>query len=257
MSPTLRHDSAAGIEHTTDAFAAGQPFAPDRPARRGLSSQRRLTWLMACLIACSCWPVQGCNYVVPLALMISGPPTIEPEFDALTKESMTDKDVTVAVVCFAPTDVRFSFENVDNELARYVTFRLYEHKIKVISPDHVKGWLDENKDWDRPEEIGAAFKCTYVIYIDLNTFSLYEEGSANLYRGRAEAIVSVWKMDESHEEGDKIFSKEVISKYPIHQPISTGEVTYSNFKGQYLSRFAEEIGRLFYEYFSGDDIGAG
>lgn len=191
-----------------------------------------------------------------LGLLIAGPPTVEPEFDRQTKESMTDKDVTVAVVCFAPTEVRYSFENIDHELAKYVAFRLRENKITIVPPDHVRAWLEEHKDWDKPEEIGEAFNTTYVIYIDLNEFSLYEEGTASLYRGRSEAVVSAWKMDDDGT-AEKIFSMEKISKYPQQQPVSTTEESYSNFKGRYLSRLSDEIGRFFYEYYLSDEIGTG
>lgn len=201
-----------------------------------------------------CLPLSGCSYILFLGYLIGGPPSIEPAFDSETKESMTDKDVTVAVVCFAPKEVRYGFEQIDEEISKYVAFRLSEHKINVVSPDRIKAWLDANKDWDKPEEIGAAFKTKYVVYIDLNEFSLYESGSATLYRGRAEAIVSVWKMDKEFESGDKIFSKEKISTYPLRRPESTSDTTYSNFKGRYLSRLSEEIGRLFYEYYIADDI---
>jgi hypothetical protein len=196
----------------------------------------------------------GCSYILFLGYLIGGPPTIEPDFDVQTKESMTDKDVTVAVVCYAPTDIRYSFEDIDHEVAKYVAFRLIQHKIKVISPDRVRAWLDENRDWDKPEEIGEFFKATYVVYIDLNNFSLYEDDSANLYRGRAEAVVSVWKMEGSND-AEKIYTTEKISKFPTHQPIAASDETYQNFKARYLARLSDEIGRLFYEYTTYDEIG--
>ena len=182
--------------------------------------------------------------------------TVEPEFDKQTSESVTDKEVTVAVVCFAPTEIRYSYESIDNELAKYVSFRLAEHKIKIVPPDRVRAWLDENKDWDKPEEIGAAFDTTYVVYMDLNAFSLREDGAANLYRGRSEAVVSVWKMDDDGT-AEKIFSMEKVSKFPPQQPISEAEETYGNFKARYLSRLSDEIGRFFYEYSNADEIGSG
>ncbi len=220
-------------------------------ARR--SSRMRLTAMVCALTACLLF--HGCNYVVMIGYLIGGPPSIEPEFDAMTKESMTDKDVKVAVVCYAPKEVRFSFEDINSEVSKFVTFRLDSHKIKTVPPDYVKAWLDQNPDWDRAEEIGAAFKARYVVYIDLKAFSLYEEGSASLYRGRSEAIVSVWKMDDSFEAGEKIFSKEIISKYPLYQPKSAADETLSNFKALYMTRLSEEIGRLFYEHYTGDDMG--
>jgi hypothetical protein len=221
-------------------------------------SNRLMTkpWLPLLAGLACCLSLSGCRVGMLLGLLIAGPPTVEPEFDKQTKESMTDKDVTVAVVCFAPTEVRYSFENIDHELAKYVTFRLKENKITVISPDHIRAWLEENKEWDKPEEIGAAFNATYVIYIDLNEFSLYEEGSASLYRGRSEAVVSAWKMDEDGT-AEKIFNMEKVSKFPQQQPVSTAEESYQNFKARYLSRLSDEIGRFFYEYYLADEIGTG
>jgi len=211
----------------------------------------RLTTLLTALLLCSA--VSGCNYFVVFGYLLGGPPSIEPKFDEETKESMTDKDVRVAVVCFAPNEIKYSFESIDHELAQYVAWQLHAHKIKVVPPDLVKGWLEENKDWDKAEEIGAAFKTTYVIYIDLNEFTLYEEGSPNLYRGRAECIVNVWKMDEDNH-AEQIFSAEKTSKYPVHQPVSSGDKTYMTFKGEYLTRLSDEIGRFFYEYYVADEI---
>ncbi len=202
----------------------------------------------ACLANC------GCSYLLFAGLLLGGPPTIEPAFEKETKESLTDKGVTVAVVCFAPDEVRYSFEDVDRELAKHVAFRLHQHKIKVIAPDRVKQWLDENRDWDYPEEIGAAFKCTHVVYIDLNKFTLFEEGSTTLYRGAAEAIVSVIKMDEDTGAGEKIFSLESISKFPKLRPKAAAEQSYNSFKVEYLSRLSDEIGRMFYEYYIADEM---
>ena len=192
-----------------------------------------------------------------IGLLIGGPPTIEPEFDMQTKQSLSDKDVTVAVVCFAPdgSQIQLREHRPRTGQVRHLSAGC-DNKIDAVPPDRVKVWLEENKDWDKPEEIGAAFKTTYVVYIDLNEFSMYEEGSAQLYRGRAEAIVSVWKMDEDGT-AEKIFSMEKISKHPSQNPVSTSEETYTNFKGRYLSRLSDEIGRFFYEYYTSDEIGSG
>ncbi len=217
--------------------------------------RRLVRAILGATLAAALMTSSGCSYLLFFGYLLGGPPSVEPDFDAQTKESMTDKDVTVAVVCYAPTEIRYNFEEIDHEVAKYVSFRLHQHKIKVVSPDRVRGWLDENREWDKPEEIGEAFKATYVVYIDLNEFSLYEDGGANLYRGRAEAVVSVWKMDGS--EAEKIYTTEKISKFPVHQPIATSDETYQNFKSRYLARLSDEVGRLFYEYYTYDEIGEG
>jgi hypothetical protein len=198
--------------------------------------------------------LSGClNEIMTIGYLIGGPPSIEPDFEIATKESLTDKDVTVAVVCYAPKALQAEYEEIHFDVAKYVSLRLTSHHVKVVNPDQVRAWLDRNDDWDKPEDVGAALDVTYVVYIDLNSFSLWEEHSSNLFRGRAEAIVSVTKMN-ADKSGDKIYSKEKISKFPLMQPRSTSEVSYETFKREYLSRLSEEIGRLFYEYYNGDDF---
>ena len=210
-------------------------------------------WLKLSTLLLMTSALSGCNYFVLLGYLIGGPPSIEPDFDAMTKKSMTAKDVTVVAFCFAPQDLKLDFSKVDQELTRYLSHRLHQHQIKVINPERVHEWLQKNDEWDRPEEIGEAFDATYVIYVDLIKYSLWEEHSVTLYRGRAEAIVSVIEIDESGN-GERIFSKEITSRYPLSMPRDSSEVNYNTFKRQYLSRLSEEIGRLFYEYYNGDDI---
>jgi len=211
------------------------------------------TWLVATVLVASVAGLSGCNYVVFLGYLIGGPPSIEPAFDQETNKSLTDYEVTVAVVCYAPKELKWDFDNIDYEVGKYVAFRLGEHKIKFVNPDIVRDWLDKNPEWDHPEEIGAALGTSYVIYIDMHDYGLYEEATAHLFRGHAEVMVSAYEMSDDGS-GDKIFSKELTSKYPLHAPRSTSEVTYSTFKKQYLSRLSEEIGRMFYESYNGDDI---
>ena len=197
--------------------------------------------------------LSGCNYVIALGYLIGGPPSIQPEYDRETGMSLSDQDVVVAVVCDAGDNVKWAFSDIDLEIAKYVSYRLTENKINVINPDYIAEWLDQNDEWTEPAEIGAAMKATHIVYIDLSDFSLYEKQSATLYRGRAEAIVSVYEVDEDGE-GEKTFSQELTSMYPLAVPKETSEESYSTFKRKYLSRLSNEIGRNFYQYYNGDDI---
>ncbi|PJF33101.1 MAG: hypothetical protein CUN57_03035, partial [Phototrophicales bacterium] len=121
--------------------------------------------------------------------LIGGPPSVEPDFEKETRKSLTDYNVTVAVVCYAPTKLKLIDEKVDEAVAKSVSYKLNQHKIKVVNPDRIREWLDTHDDWETPDEIGAAFKTKYVIYIDLRDYNLYEKGNHSLMRGRAEAVV--------------------------------------------------------------------
>jgi hypothetical protein len=197
----------------------------------------------------------GCNVVMLMGYLIGGPPTIEPDFNKQTKKSLVSKGSkvkSVAIVCYADKELKWDNEAVDHELSRYVAYRLTSHKINVIDPDRIHAWMDEHADWDKPSEIGEALKADYVIYIDLKEFGLYEPNSQNMFRGHSDIIVSVF--DVVDDDGHSIYSREIASRYPTEMPVSADTLPFENFKKLYLSRLSEEIGRLFYEHASGDDI---
>jgi hypothetical protein len=194
----------------------------------------------------------GCNYLLFAGLLLGGPPSVEPAFDRETGFSLTDKDATVAVVCYAPRNVKWDYANIDHELSKKVAYRMFQNKIKVINPDRVRDWLDKNPDWDSAEEIGAAFGVTYVVHIEINDYTLYETNSSELYRGRSDILLNVWQMDG--ETGEQIFTYNLESVYPRAVPRSTNDTKYSTFKREYVDVLSNDIGKLFYSYYNGDDI---
>lgn len=197
--------------------------------------------------------ISGCEYVVLLGYLIGGPPSIEPDFDNMTGASLTDKEVVVAVVCYAPKEVLYDYSRVDRDIGKYVSYQMSAKKIKVINPDLVQAWLDENSEWDEPSEIGEAVGATHVVYIDITKYSLFEENSHELYRGRSEVAVTVYELDEDGE-GEPIYSNELLARYPLAVARDASEISRPGFQAQYHRRLSEEIGRLFYEHYNGDDI---
>lgn len=196
----------------------------------------------------------GCNAVLLLGYLIGGPPSQEAPFHTRTKESLEKKNKVTLVYCYAPKELKWDNEAVDYELAKHIAHQLNSNKIKVIDPDRVNAWLDRNDKWHKVSEIGAAFKVDYVIHVDLKDYSLFEAHSANLYRGRADAIVSVVKMNEDKKDGHVIFNEPIKSNFPTRAPVDSNQVSFAEFKKRYLSALSDEIGRLFYPSFSGDDI---
>ena len=234
------------IHHSSVSSPSGRSFI--------ITRGRAPLLIMRCVLAAMLLvTVPGCNYVLLLGLLIGGPPQIEPLFEKETNKSMTDKDVRVAVVCYAPNELKYQHDNIDHILAKTVAWQLQEHKIDVISPEEVRTWLLENPEWDTPDEVGAAFDVRYVVYVDVSEFSLYEHDSANLFRGRCEAIVSVYEM-KTGGEGRRIFQRDLTSAFPTQVARSASDISYETFRRDYFLRLSEEIGRLFYPHNNGDDI---
>ncbi len=205
------------------------------------------------LIALMLITIPGCNYFLLLGYLIGGPPQIEPLFEKETDKCMTDRDIRVAVVCYASDELKYQFDSIDHIIANRVTNQLKSKKIDVIAYPEIQTWLKDNPDWDTAVEIGAEFDVNYVVYIDVSAFSLYERDSNTLFRGRCDAIVSVYEM-ETDGDGKRIFSREINSLFPLQVPRSASDVSYDTFRMEYIWRLSDEIGRLFYPYLNGDDI---
>ena len=205
-------------------------------------------------IALSTIATTGCmKEILLLGYLIGGPPSVEPDFDKQTKKSMTDYDVRVAVVCFAPKKLQLIDPKIDEAIAKMLSQKLRAQHVLVINPTRIQEWLDKHPNWDQPAEIGEACKAKYVIYIDLADYNLYEKGSQSLFRGRAEAKVSVIEMD-GNGDGERIYSHDVKSIFPLGAPKSTHDTTRSKFRKRFLDRLTSDIGWLFYEKFNGEDM---
>jgi hypothetical protein len=219
-------------------------------AGRAIKMQKRINWLVAAFLFMT---IPGCNYFILLGYLIGGPPQLEPAFERETKKSFTDRDVRVAVVCYAPDELTKFHDNIDQLLTTRLSAMLYKNKIDIVNPDAIIAWMVNHSDWDTPEEIGADFDVNFVVYVDITEFSLYEQDSTSLFRGRCDAIVSVYEM-ATNGDGKRIFNKEVNSVFPIQVPRSASDVSYESFRNEYFFRLADEIGRLFYPYLNGDDV---
>ncbi len=218
-------------------------------ARRigGWLRQAAIVLLLGSLLTTS-----GCTQFMLLGVLLGGPPSIEPDFDKETGEGLDNPDYRVAVICFAPTEMKLSHPKVDLEVSQAVAFQLGKNDIPIINPDVIAAWLDQHRDWDHAEDVGAAVKATHVIEIELAEFDLYEENSTDLYRGRTEAYINVYKIDENGGGSDRLYSKELDFMFPTEVPRFAHDQPLTNFKMEYLSRLSEKVGFLFYERYSGD-----
>jgi len=190
--------------------------------------------------------LSGCNFALPIMYLIQGPPAINAKFDELRGDK-------VVVVCDADFPVLINFNSVDSQLAQKLGQHLHDaypiRKIDVVSSGEVASWLDEHDDWT-VAEIGKAFDADYVLYVNVESFSVFEEHSSTMYRGRATVAIRVHDMSK---DGNVVYDATQESKYPIGQPVSIGDIRRPVFEQQYIDRLADEIGRHFYPYWPGDE----
>jgi hypothetical protein len=223
------------------------------PFPRGARLLRQRMWSAAVALVLAS-QLSGCQAVILLGYLIGGPPSTDPDFHIKTKQTLAGKNKITLVYCYAPKELKWDNEAVDYELAKHIAYQLNAKKIKVVDPDRVQAWLDKHDKWKKTAEIGAAFKADYIVHVDVKDYSLFEANSSNLYRGRADCIVNVVKMDDDKKDGQVIYTIPIKSNFPTRAPVDSNAMAFSEFKKRYLSALSDEIGRLFYSSETGDDI---
>ena len=106
----------------------------------------------------------------------------------------------------------------DRQLAEYLSKQLRERcaenreKVTVVPPRRVEDYKNTHPRWRDPLEVGRELKVDYVIYLEINSMSLYEKGSSNLmYRGRTNVSVSLVDVNHPDENPEQT---EVTAEYP-------------------------------------------
>jgi len=223
------------------------------PAATAPIALRRVVWRLAALALLTAI-LTGCQSILTLGYLIGGPPSSDPDFHQKTKQSLDKKGTTVLVYCYAPKELKWDNERLDYDVAKHLAHQLMQRGIAVIDPDRVAAWLDKHDKWSKVSEIGKAFKVDYVIHVDVKDYSLFEPRSPNLYRGHADVMVHVVKMDESRRDGNMIYTTGVKSHFPTRGPVDQNQMSLAEFKKRYLSALTFEIGTLFFSTETGDEI---
>ena len=172
--------------------------------------------------------------------------TTDSEFQQRTFQTLRGRRKVVLVYCDAPRELTSGNEAVDYNVAKHVAYRFNQNRIKVIDPDRVYEWLDTHDGRRKSAEIGKHFNVDYVIQIDAKDFTLFERRSPELFRGMADFVVHVTKMDSTRSSGNVIYSAAVKSVFPADGAVSVEAVSLANFRKKYMSVLSDEIGRRFY-----------
>lgn len=162
-----------------------------------------------------------------------------------------DKEVKVVILAYCGLETRPEFITADQELSGMLAMVLQEsykrnkQKVTLVPAGQVKKYKDNHPNWYLDlNQVGKHFDADYVIYLQIESLSLYEQGSANqLYRGRSDIQVSLLDM---HDPDGYQVNSHFRSEYPRTNPVSVDDRNGREF----LQSFLQDVARHLSWYFS-------
>lgn len=151
----------------------------------------------------------GCNPFTGLIMLTGEERKIPAEYHKLADKDKK-KEVKVVILTDMPLETRAEFVHADKEITHLFALQLQKltkdngEKITIVNPNKVEEFKNRDPDWainhKDLEEIGKHFKADYVIHLDVQGLSMYQQGSGGgFYRGQADLtlqLINVKSPDE-------------------------------------------------------------
>lgn len=189
----------------------------------------------------------GCNPIEAAYFLFGPEPRVDPQVQALVSENK-NKEIRVVVLVHTQPEVRPELANADRELSRAVVRNLtlahkhYEEKVIELAPAKVDAYKADHPDWYQDlRKVGQHFQADYVIYIEIDKLSIFEEGSGNtLLRGKAEIRTSL--VDISKVDADTRYHNDAIS-YPgeSRYAFDSNDKTPQQFRQEFLDYVGKKV----------------
>lgn len=204
-------------------------------------------WLLA-LLALTGFSI-GCN---PATLNYLLMPFVDARIPPKCKLA-GDKEVQVAIVTnFATLETRPELLPAEMELSEKLAqslrerFKENKEKVKIIPTARVKSAMNGSGQAVSPRDVGKQLKADYVISLEINSISLYENGSSRtLYRGNTEIAVNVFDMSKPDGESN-IWQDAYRCEFPgTRGPIDAAGSSYQSFRSMFLTKVARDLSRNF------------
>lgn len=228
------------------------PNVPREPGEVDYRPRRSRVGLLyaAVLVAMTC-NMSGCSLFVMAGKMFYGDPKVISPFHSGTNIDLAKDDMKVLVIYSTPESVKSEFPSIEFDLTEQTIRRLKGREIKVIDPDDVATFIDDNGGyWHDEQDLADHFDADIIVHVDLDTFTCTEDNSPWLLRGRAEGNLYAYRV--SNLKGEKIareiFVREITSTYPQQTSISTDTLSRSTFQKRYVDLMSTYITQMLHDH---------
>jgi len=201
--------------------------------------------------------VSGCSVFVMLGKMFYGDPLIPSEFRSRTRINLAKQDTSLLVVCTTPESVSSELPALQFDLTEGILRRMKRNGIKIVNPDKVADWVDNNgSQVGTPREMAQDFDAGFIVVIDVERFDTTAEKSPHMYQGKSFGNVVVYQVidDELGKRVQSIYSGEFRTTYPPMNPISQESMERRVFQKRFMDHLADQLARQFHDYRLGDEF---
>jgi len=128
----------------------------------------------------------------------------------------------LVIVTYAGTEILFDDPTapleVGSNLVSEILGSLGSRVKSIIHPVQVVRWQESNLEWPNMSlvDIAKIFEADTILYVELERYTMMEDRSANLYRGRVRARVQV---AETKAERNPVYETVVETVYPEEGPV--------------------------------------
>ncbi len=201
--------------------------------------------------------VAGCSLGVMAGKAVFGDPKQPSEFRTRTGVDLTKAEKRLLVVVKTPQAVEGEMPSLDFDLIEAITQQLKQHDVKVVDPDKVAKWIDHNGGrFDHPTELAQQFETDYIAVVDLESFTLHDPNSRNLYHGDAGGQMQVYEVKKiaGAAQALQVFGASFHSQYPPHGPVPMDQLSPKMFQTRFLKHLSERLAVRFYDYRLRDEM---
>jgi hypothetical protein len=117
----------------------------------------------------------------------------------------------------APLEVSY---DITNEILRSLSANIKT----IVRPEQVVRWQESTLEWPNMSlvDIAKTFQADTILYVELERYSLMEDRSANLYRGRVRARVQVAEVGAT---SNPVYETTVETTFPEDRPVGVLETS--------------------------------
>lgn len=218
-------------------------------ARRPPRSEKYWRWSAALLVGIAlvigCNPITLTGYILQSFMDNKIPPKCK---------LADDKEQTVVIApFFGYLEQRPEHQGIDRELGERLAVALKKRfednreKVKIVPPAKVHAYLNQASRTLDKHDLGKHFQADYVVALEIQAVSLYEPGTRQLFRGRADVAVTV--MNISLPKGEStIFEEFYRCEFPRNWGTDSGNNSPSQFRAMFLTHVARDLSRWFAAY---------